>query len=269
VGAAVAGGGDLDSPQDSELTEHARASRALWNEWAPGWTAEYERYWASDEPVWGNWAVPEAQLRVLDGVETADVLELGCGSARWSAWLARRGARVVALDHSERQLDGVRMLQEKFGVDFELVHASAERVPLAGGCFDLVLSEYGASLWCDPRLWVPEAARLLRPRGHLVFMGESPLLMMCLSDDASSVTDRLVRPYFDLYPLLWPGTESRQFGLGYGGWVRLLGQSGLAVEDLIEVRAPEGGDPGRWHYLDLDWARKWPSEVIWKARKSA
>jgi SAM-dependent methyltransferase len=266
----MARGRDLDSPQDSELTEHARASRALWNEWAPGWLADYERYWASDEPVWGNWAVPEAQLRVLDGVEAADVLELACGSARWSAWLSRRGARVVALDHSERQLDGVRRLQEQFGVDFELVHASAERVPLADGRFDLVLSEYGASLWCDPELWVPEAARLLRRDGRLVFVGESPLVVMCLSEDGSSLERRLVRPYFDVYPLRWPGTDTRQFGHGYGDWIRLLRANGLMVEDLIEVQPPDGADPPRrWQYLDPEWASKWPSELIWKAGKRA
>jgi SAM-dependent methyltransferase len=260
---------NLGRAQAMRLTEHARISRELWNGWASGWTAEYEDYWIADEPVWGNWRIPEAELQALDGVEIGDVLELACGSARWSAWLTRRGSRVVALDHSEGQLEGVRRLQEEYGVEFDLLHASAEDIPLPGDSFDLVLSEYGASLWCDPALWVPEAARVLRPGGHLVFMGESPLLMMCLSEDGSTLTERLVRPYFALYPLPWPGTDTRQFGAGYGGWIRLLRENGLAVERLIEVRAPLGADrPRRWRYLDLDWARQWPSELIWKARKS-
>jgi SAM-dependent methyltransferase len=267
MGAAVAFGGDLEGSEDIELTEHARVSRDLWNEWASGWTADYEKHWASDEPVWGNWGVPEAQLRVVGDVEGEDVLELACGSARWSAWLARRGARVTALDHSERQLEGVRALQHEYGLEFRLIQASAENVPLHDASFDLVLSEYGASLWCDPHLWVPEAARLLRPGGQLVFVGESPLLMMCLSADGSSLAERLVRSYFGLYPLPWPGTDIRQFGLGYGGWIRLLRAHGLVVEDLVEVQAPEGGDPGRWQYLNPDWARKWSSELIWKVRK--
>jgi SAM-dependent methyltransferase len=268
VGAPVAVRLDLGRPETVRLTEHARASRELWNAWAPGWTAEYEDYWASDEPVWGNWDVPEADLRVLDEVEGKDVLELACGSARWSAWLTRRGARLVALDHSERQLEGLGRLQQKFGVDFTLVHASAEDVPLPDESFDLVLSEYGVSLWCDPELWVPEAARVLRPGGRLVFVGESPFVVMCLSDDGSALTTSLLRPYFNLYPLPWPGSDSLQFGLGYGGWIQLLGANGLAVDTLTEVLAPEGGDPGRWDYLNADWGRRqWPTELIWTARK--
>jgi len=33
-----------------------------------------------------------------------------------------------------------------------------------------VISEYGASIWCDPYRWIPEASRLLRPGGDLVFL---------------------------------------------------------------------------------------------------
>jgi ubiquinone/menaquinone biosynthesis C-methylase UbiE len=106
----------------------------------------------------------------LDG---AAAIELGCGSAYVSAWLARRGARPVAVDISTRQLGTARRLQDEFGVRFPPIHADAESVPLAAACADLVISEYGASVWCDPYRWIPEAARLLRPGGRLVFMAES------------------------------------------------------------------------------------------------
>jgi len=54
------------------------------------------------------------------------------------------------------------------GIVFELVQAPGERVPLPGASFDLVHSEHGAATWADPRKWIPEAARLLRPGGRLV-----------------------------------------------------------------------------------------------------
>ncbi|MFZ0187414.1 MAG: class I SAM-dependent methyltransferase [Streptosporangiaceae bacterium] len=82
-----------------------------------------------------------------------------------SAWLARRGARPVGLDNSAAQLATAARLQDRFGLRFPLIHASAEQIPLADAAFDLVISEYGASISCDPYAWIPEAARVLRPGG--------------------------------------------------------------------------------------------------------
>jgi ubiquinone/menaquinone biosynthesis C-methylase UbiE len=60
-----------------------------------------------------------------------------------------------------------RHRQRDHGIDFPLVHASAEAPPLPEGSFDLVFSEYGAAIWCDPYDWVAQAYRLLRPGGRL------------------------------------------------------------------------------------------------------
>ena len=60
-----------------------------------------------------------------------------------------------------------------------------------------------------------------------------------------------------------------EFHLPYGEWIRLLCANGLLVEDLVEIQAPEGGDPGQWDFVTAEWARRWPSEEIWKARKAA
>jgi 2-polyprenyl-3-methyl-5-hydroxy-6-metoxy-1,4-benzoquinol methylase len=60
---------------------------------------------------------------VLPDVDGLDVVELGCGTAYWSAWLARGGARPVGLDNSSRQLATARVLQEEYDLRFPLVHA--------------------------------------------------------------------------------------------------------------------------------------------------
>src|SRR6266508_4102016 len=83
---------------------------------------------------------------------------------------------------TRRQLATAHRLQHEFGPRFPLVQGDAERVPLCAGCADLVISEYGASVWCDPYRWIPEAARLLRPGGRLVFMAESTLARMCVPE---------------------------------------------------------------------------------------
>src|SRR5690348_9558654 len=112
-----------------------------------------------------------------------DVIELGCGTAYVSAWLARRGARPVGIDNSEAQLATAKRFQREFRLEFPLVHGNAEEVPFPDGSFDLAISEYGASIWCDPYLWIPEAARLLRPEGRLVFLVNGALLMLCAPDE--------------------------------------------------------------------------------------
>jgi hypothetical protein len=66
----------------------------------------------------------------------------------------------------------------------------------------------------------------------------------------------------------WPGDESVEFHLGHGDMIRLLRGCGLEVEDLLELR-PEPGASTRYPFVTLEWARRWPCEEVWKARKSS
>jgi SAM-dependent methyltransferase len=252
----------------SEPAGHVLRNRAAWDEWSKSYYEPGRRNWASDEPVWGIWNVPESELRALPDVAGKDVLELGCGTAYWSAWLARRGARVVGLDNSSKQLESARSFQREFGLAFPLIHASAEEVPIPDARFDRVLSEYGASIWCDPYRWVPEAARLLRPGGELVFLRNGTLLLLCTPPEGTPAEERLARDYFGMHRIEWPDDGSVEFHLPYGEWLRLFRRCGLTLEDLIEIRAPEDAPPNRWDFVSLEWARRWPSEEIWKLRKA-
>jgi len=196
-----------------------------------------------------------------------DVIELGCGTAYVSAWLARRGARVVGIDNSEAQLATASRLQRRYGFDFPLLHGNAEAVPYPDSSFDFAISEYGACLWADPQRWVPEAARLLRPGGRLIFLTNSFLLSLCMpAEEGVAATDRLLRPAFGSYRMEWPGDPGVEFHLSHGDWLRLLRGSGFEVEDLVEVRPPADATT-RYPFVTLDWARQWPCEEVWKARK--
>jgi SAM-dependent methyltransferase len=152
-------------------------------------------------------------------------------------------------------------------VAFPLLLASAEQVPLADASFDLVISEYGASIWCDPYRWVPEAARLLRPGGRLVFLVNGVLLMLCVPDEEDvPAGERLLRPYFGMHRVEWPDDQAVDFHLGHGEMLGLLRAPGFEVEELLEVRPPEGSTT-RFDLATLEWARRWPCEEVWKARK--
>jgi SAM-dependent methyltransferase len=204
---------------------------------------------------------------VLPEVAGLDVVELGCGTAYWSAWLARRGARPVGIDNSQRQLETARALQLEHGLEFPLIHGNAEDVPLPDASFDLALSEYGASIWCDPHRWVPEAARLLRPRGRLIFLVNSVLAMLCFPD-VGELSEQLQRPLSAIGRMEWPDDESVEFHLAHGEWIRLLRATGFEVETLVEVRAPATAEATRYE-VPAAWAKRWPHEEIWVARKKA
>jgi SAM-dependent methyltransferase len=252
----------------SELPEHVQRNRAAWDEWAGEYVEAAERNWGGD-PTWGIWGVPEAQLRMLpDDMSGLDAIELGCGTAYGSAWMARRGANVTAIDNSEQQLETARRMQREHGLEFPLIHGNAEEVPLPDGSFDFALSEYGASIWCDPYRWIPEAARLLRPGGRLVFLVNATLLALCFPEVGEDPAGtELQRPLFGLHRIQWPDDGSVNFYLPHGETIRLLRENGFDLEELIEVQPPEDAR-SRYTLATLEWARKWPTEDVWKARKS-
>ena len=122
---------------------------------------------------------------------------------------------------------------------FPLVQADAERLPLASGCADLVVSEHGAAAWCDPDRWLPEAARLLRPGGRLVFLTNSHLSALSVPADGGVAGDRLLRGYGEARRVRWPG-GGVEFHPSHGDWVRLLRAAGFVVDAMHEVFAPAG-----------------------------
>jgi SAM-dependent methyltransferase len=257
-----------DAGAASPLPEYVQLNRKVWDDWARDYAESGQRGWAQEEPDWGIWSVPESQVRMLpDDLAGKDAIELGCGTAYVSSWLARRGARVVGIDNSEAQLATARRLQREHGLDFPLLHGNAEEVPYPDASFDFAISEYGACLWADPYRWVPEAARLLRPGGRLVFLVNSFLMALCTPpENGVAATDRLLRPAYGMHRIEWPTDPGVEFHLSHGDWIRLLRQSGFEIEELVELYPPADATT-RYQFVTLEWARQWPCEDVWKARK--
>jgi SAM-dependent methyltransferase len=248
--------------------EYLGANTAAWEARRDDQLDLARRAWSAQEPTWGIFGVPEATAGLLPAsLEGISAVELGCGTAYVSAWLARRGALPVGVDPTPGQLRIARELQGQYGLRFPLVRAAGEQVPLRDRSFDLVISEYGAAIWADPYRWIPEAARLLRPGGELVFLGNSTLLMMCVPDeDGLPATDRLLRAHFGMHRFEWPDDPTVEFHLGHGDWIRLLRTNGFDVEDLIELRPPDGA-ASSYPFVTVEWARRWPCEEVWRARR--
>jgi ubiquinone/menaquinone biosynthesis C-methylase UbiE len=246
---------------------HVRTNRRFWEAGSDEYDQRHRNSIGGDRAAaWGLWRVPESSLRLLGPIRGKSILELGCGAARWSIWLARSGARAVGFDATRSQLDKARRLIATEHVRLPLVQGNAERLPLQDATFDTVFCDWGAMTFCDPTKTVPECARVLRPDGRLVFSTASPIRYVAFDQRRDGQSRRLERSYFDLHQVRLG--ETVEFQLPYGAWFELFSRSGLAVERLLETRP----DPAwRSTYVDRRdgrWARDWPMEAIWSVRKT-
>jgi SAM-dependent methyltransferase len=248
------------------MNGHEQRNREFWDSDADAYQAAHGEKLTAKPAAWGTWRIPESRLRVLGAVAGRDVLELGCGAAQWSIHLARREAHVVGLDVSAVQLRHARRNRGRGHVRVPLVQASGEHVPFADASFDVVFCDHGAMSFCDPEVTVAEAARLLRSGGLLAWCCATPLHYLMWDDDADRPSDRMHQGWWDLDgPQYDEG--SVDFVLAPGDWIRLLRANGFEVEDLIHLRAPARGTTTYTEFTDRSWARRWPAEEIWRARR--
>ncbi|MEM6482964.1 MAG: class I SAM-dependent methyltransferase [Pseudomonadota bacterium] len=252
--------------------DHAIINRNHWNAQAKDWVAAGEEAWASETPFWGIWELPEDELNLLpDDMTGQRAIELGCGTGYVSAWMTRRGATVTGIDISAEQLATARRLAETYDLPITLMEGNAEATGLPDSHFDFAISEYGAAIWCDPRIWLAEAYRLLRPCGHLVFLGNHPFVTLTTPDDGDLCEHVLHRPYRDMYREDWrdvpidPG--GIEFNLTHSGWMQLFSETGFSVTRYQELFAPEGATD-TFHGIPAEWARDYPSEQVWHLQKT-
>src|SRR5918999_3595006 len=127
-------------PRDS-LPDSIAANVAEWTQSNAQFTdANAEQAWVPQELTWGVFGVREDAIgSPLGDVSGLDVVELGCGTAYFSAQLAHRGARPVGVDPTPAQLATARRMMERTGVTFPLVEAPGERVPLPDAALDIAV----------------------------------------------------------------------------------------------------------------------------------
>jgi ubiquinone/menaquinone biosynthesis C-methylase UbiE len=256
-----------------ELPKHVSVNRDYWDGMADHWVAAGERNWARADPVWGQWGIPDSETTLLPkDMSGMRAIELGCGTGYVSAWMARRGATVTGIDNSERQLATAARLAAEHDIELELIHGNAETVDKADGLYDFAVSEYGAAIWADPHVWIPEAHRLLMAGGELVFLGSHIMTSICSPLDGSvPITRQLEQPYFGQYRQDWQEAQDDpggiEFNLTMSAWMRLFRETGFEIIDYIEVQAPDSAT-GVPYSVSAKWAKDFPSEQIWWLRKS-
>jgi len=110
----------------------------------------------------------EAVLALAGEVDGRIALDASCGTGHYALALARRGARVTAVDASAPMLALAQAKARQEGLSPALVRASLERLPFRAGSFQVVTCVLALEFVADPAGTVAELARVQPPAGRLV-----------------------------------------------------------------------------------------------------
>jgi SAM-dependent methyltransferase len=238
-----------------DAAESQRASQTWWDADADDYLAEHGGDIGEVDFVWCPEGLREADAGLLGDVQGRRVLEVGCGSAPCSRWLATQGADPVALDLSRGMLWHAATLGTSTGVAVPLVQAGAEHLPFADDSFDLACSAFGAVPFvAEPDRVMREVARVLRPGGRWVFAVNHPMRWM-FSDDPGPEGLVVTQSYFDRSPYVETDAAGMPTYVEHhrtlGDRVRDVVAAGLVPDDVVEPEWPEGRETvwGQWSPL--------------------
>lgn len=170
-----------------------------------------------------------------------EVVHLQSGWGVDDIGLVRGGARsVVGVDYSRTAATAAERRARELGVAVRYVVGAVPGTPLGDGCADLVYTGKGALIWMDDiDAWAREAARLLRPGGHLFVFDGHPAHMLW-SWDVDEARLRPDRDYFGpSYPNdSYPANGSIEYQWNLGDIVSAVVRAGLPVAHLGEHPEP-------------------------------
>ncbi|WP_067829537.1 class I SAM-dependent methyltransferase [Nocardia inohanensis] len=232
-----------------------RASRRWWDADAAAYHETHADFLGVDSPagefVWCPEGLHEGDWKLLGDIEDKRILEIGCGSAPCSRWLAAHGAHPVGLDISRAMLARGVAAMSAGGPRVPLVQAGAEELPFASESFDLACSAFGGVPFvADSGRVMSEVARVLKPGGRWVFSVNHPMRWI-FPDDPGPEGLRATIPYFDRTPYVELDAEGEPTYVEHhrtiGDRVREIVAAGLILKDLIEPDWPE--------WLDREWGQ--------------
>lgn len=228
---------------EDKRTETAPSIRDGYDRWASVYDHDLNPLVGLEEPV---------VHRALADVSGLDVLELGCGTGRHTAWLVRCGANVTAVDFSEGMLAEARRKTGDGSVSF---HSHDLHDPLAfpESRFDLVVSGLVLEHLRDLKPFFAEAQRVLRPGARAVISAMHPA--MFLRGSQARFTDP------ESGSVIQPGSFPHQIGDFVMG---ALG-GGFTIDGIVE-RAPDADFATR--YPRAEKYIGWPMLVVLELRKS-
>lgn len=226
--------------QDAAST--VRANRCWWDSDADSYHAMHGAFLGVADFVWSPERLREADAHLLGEVAGRLVLEVGCGAAMCSRWLAGAGARPVASDVSAGMLRHARAGAADTGIEVPLVQADAQFLPFASTAFDIAFTAFGAVPFVEDSARVMrEIARVLRPGGRWVFATTHPM-RWSFPDDPGPGGLTATMPYWDRTPYVeYADTGAPTYVEHHrtlGDRVRELAAAGFRLLDIVEPEWP-------------------------------
>jgi ubiquinone/menaquinone biosynthesis C-methylase UbiE len=241
--------------RDEDAASTVRANRRWWDADADDYHAAHGAFLGDADFVWCPERLREADVHLLGQIEGRRVLEVGCGAAMCSRWLASQGARPVAFDLSAGMLRHARDLAASTGITVPLLQADAERLPFAAGTFDIAFTAFGAVPFvADSARLMREVARVLRPGGRWVFAAMHPIRWV-FPDDPGPHGLTAAISYFDRTPYVEFDSHDAPTYVEHhrtlGDRVREIVDAGFELADLVEPEWPADltDEWGQWSPL--------------------
>jgi SAM-dependent methyltransferase len=227
----------------------ARANRTWWDAEADAYHVEHGEFLGMADFVWCPERLREADAHLLGEIRGRRILEVGCGSAMCSRWLAAQGAAPVAFDLSGGMLRHARGGARATGVEVPLVQADATHLPFRAAAFDVAFTAFGAVPFvADSAAVMREVARVLRSGGRWVFATTHPT-RWSFPDDPGPAGLTATMPYWDDTPYVEYAADGTPAYVEHhrtlGQRVREIAAAGFRLVDLVEPEWP-AGHPREW-----------------------
>jgi ubiquinone/menaquinone biosynthesis C-methylase UbiE len=139
----------------------------------------YDRWAASYDDDTNPLPILEGRLveQLLGDVCGLEVLDLGCGTGRHAISMASRGARVTAVDFSDRMLERAKQKRGHANITFQVCDLT-KSLPFAAAAFDLVVCALVLDHIAELETFFHEMRRVCRPSGFVVVSTVHPAMLL-------------------------------------------------------------------------------------------
>jgi 2-polyprenyl-3-methyl-5-hydroxy-6-metoxy-1,4-benzoquinol methylase len=172
-------------------------------------------------------------------MEGRRVLDLGCGAGAASVALARKGARVIAVEQSTARLSQARHAADLAEVKVEFHHSDlADLAFLRADSIELVLAVYSLAGVQDLGRVFRQLHRIMRPGAAVVLSLPHPTSLMLELDTDEQQTPYLTRTTWTDHPIAWRagGDEGVTHVHQIGDVFTTLQRSNFRVDAIVEPR---------------------------------